>query len=515
MIVTRLGIAALAAVNLAACASSAAPGSSSAPSAASPRSPPAAEIILEQHDGLPPAVFNGDSGVSVELLHLAEAADSVPRALLRITGVEHPLAGSVLLATREGSSGEHSYQVAFDGSNHGVLRTVVESSHSRAKLRVTLFLPRLGVMPLEYDAQSSGELDPQAMIANHQRQTRSGRLERLMLVDREYHKNKISRWMRSADKAIDKSCQVDLKVEVDWQSYSDERIIEGNRCADVLGVIDSVCSRDTASRRTLLARVNRVVCEYGEQYSVRLDDTGVLHYALPSDFKWNVYTVFAELYSLLDLTDTVVRDDEGRVLRFAPDAQSKSTSIYIGDGKTMRRLASPAGHAKIAWGPIIHSRLRRTDNGWTVQCPNDRSVVFRPVDDKTRLQVLKEATYVEEPLWQRREFALARDDRGMYYYVDHVAQEFGGQGFRVFRGPRGQVRETTLTDIVDDSAGMIFATKAGKLRLILGQRDDQEAVWIEGKKQRKLVLLPLHSNLALIYNGLGPYDGAHFGTICE
>ncbi|MCP4445538.1 MAG: hypothetical protein GY811_09380 [Myxococcales bacterium] len=76
--------------------------------------------------------------------------------------------------------------------------------------------------------------------------------------------------------------------------------------------------------------------------------------------------------------------------------------------------------------------------------------VFTPVSRKRRDTILKEAKR-KGPRWRRNEFALARDNRGIYYYVDRLSRRFRGKSFRVFKGPRGQLTETPLVDIVDDS----------------------------------------------------------------
>jgi hypothetical protein len=69
-----------------------------------------------------------------------------------------------------------------------------------------------------------------------------------------------------------------------------------------------------------------------------------------------------------------------------------------------------------------------------------------------------------------------------------------------------------LTNIVSDSEGDIFATKTGSLRVVL---DKHESLWTQGKKQQKLILLPIEDNAIMIYSDLGVYTGQPLGTPCD
>ena len=69
-----------------------------------------------------------------------------------------------------------------------------------------------------------------------------------------------------------------------------------------------------------------------------------------------------------------------------------------------------------------------------------------------------------------------------------------------------------MVNVVNDSEGDIFITRAEKLRLVL---DKHETVWLEGGKSTKLVMLEAADNHVLIYNDLGVYTGQKLGTPCD
>ena len=67
--------------------------------------------------------------------------------------------------------------------------------------------------------------------------------------------------------------------------------------------------------------------------------------------------------------------------------------------------------------------------------------------------------------WNRMAYKLARDEKGTYYFVDHLRE--AKRDFHLWVGPRGAMKQQQMTNIVSDSVGDIFATKSGELRLVL------------------------------------------------
>ena len=115
----------------------------------------------------------------------------------------------------------------------------------------------------------------------------------------------------------------------------------------------------------------------------------------------------------------------------------------------------------------------------------------------------------------RRAYLLARDDRGVYYYVDVLRDIYGGNGHRVMVGKKGALKQMALTDVTIDSAGDVFSTKTGDLRLVrtfTEGKDKSTAEWIRGEKKSQLIYLDLYMNQPLIYRDLGLYKTS--GTIC-
>jgi hypothetical protein len=114
----------------------------------------------------------------------------------------------------------------------------------------------------------------------------------------------------------------------------------------------------------------------------------------------------------------------------------------------------------------------------------------------------------EPPLWERRVYFFGRAEGTKYYLVDIL--EDGGEGFRMFVGPKGQMKQVPITDFASDTGGATVMTKAGVLVIPTG---DGPASWRAGKKTVSVARLDSADNGYLIYRELGVYG--QLGTFCE
>ena len=109
---------------------------------------------------------------------------------------------------------------------------------------------------------------------------------------------------------------------------------------------------------------------------------------------------------------------------------------------------------------------------------------------------------------------LARDDSGVYYYVDRIAKVYGGKGYRVFVGRKGAMKQMPLVDVASDSAGDVFSTRSGDLRLVHNSEDSKEKMtWVKGGKRTELVFLDTEVNSVVVFKDLGLYG--FLGTLCD
>jgi len=198
-----------------------------------------------------------------------------------------------------------------------------------------------------------------------------------------------------------------------------------------------------------------------------------------------------------------------------------SSHLYYGDGKRFyaQRVSSGGKEGTVAWDRTYwEPRVKAPWQGgvglhkgkYSVQC-GDRATELKQVDAEEQAKILATASFFG-PLWKHRAYALARDNKGTYYYVDRLREPANNMSFRLFSGPRGSMKPLKMTNVVSDSQGDIFSTKKGELRLVL---DRKRSVWYARKKETDLVNLPVEDNHIMIYTDLGMYAGQRLGTPCD
>lgn len=224
----------------------------------------------------------------------------------------------------------------------------------------------------------------------------------------------------------------------------------------------------------------------------------------------------------------VFQDKEGGtyVVYTAIDGTGDAT-VFYGTGKSLYkqivtgRSRNGDAWSVATWAPrLAETRpgavMRKEDGTFIKWCDGkDDAILTELSGDKAKL-VLDKYTFLS-PALVRRPHLFARDDSGVYYYVDRLAKEYGGKGFRVFIGKKGAMKQLSLVDVASDSAGQVFSTKTGDLRLVRTAGTTEETKpstkWVKGEKKTELISLDLDVNSPIIFKDLGIYK--FMGTLCD
>ena len=249
--------------------------------------------------------------------------------------------------------------------------------------------------------------------------------------------------------------------------------------------------------------------------------TALLLLALFPPSGWAEEVATADVSAVLSRL-ALLGDGAGHYVAVVPFAESEVRSnLFYGDGKEFWRVIyggfSADGKRSFSysfWEPRVLRRGRASvafrDGRYEVRC-DDRKTELKPTPPEEAQRLLASAVF-RESRWQWRPYALARDDEGSYYFVDRAREPKHSRRFRLWIGPRGDLKPQKLKNIVSDSEGDIFATRSGQLRLVLNKKD---AAWVSKGKRMPLVYVPVGKNLRMIYAELGVYDGERLGTPCD
>ncbi len=205
--------------------------------------------------------------------------------------------------------------------------------------------------------------------------------------------------------------------------------------------------------------------------------------------------------------------------------RDKDPHVFYGTAKALYEQYVPSrGFDEDRWSVALWApRVARVQNAalvykqdhtYALFCGTDETGLTQLTGDKAK-QVLAKTPFLS-PALVRRAHLLARDDSGVYYYIDVLRQKYGGKGYRLFVGKKGAMKPVAITDIASDTGGEVFSTKSGDLRLVTSNLDENarsSATWIKGDKHTQLVALDVDMNSPVIYRDLGIYT--FIGTVCE
>ena len=181
--------------------------------------------------------------------------------------------------------------------------------------------------------------------------------------------------------------------------------------------------------------------------------------------------------------------------------------------------ASPAINFAINWTDTSVVALGGGKFG--LSC-GDRREALELVPEGQARRLLSHARFYE-PLWQRRDLALARDDNNRYFYVDGPyasgSTDLTPRNLRLFVGTKGNMKPAAISGAVSDAGGTVLSQGQRKLRLlpIPSQQPTGTGEWIDGGRATRLIVLDLrdHDAFDLVYGDLGVYKGERFGTPCD
>jgi hypothetical protein len=150
----------------------------------------------------------------------------------------------------------------------------------------------------------------------------------------------------------------------------------------------------------------------------------------------------------------------------------------------------------------------------TVVCGPDH-LALSPMDLAEGEELLKGAQFVL-PFWKRSAHFLARDDYGVYYFIDKANYyddtPIPESSYRVFIGWKGEILQSPLKMVAQDSVGEVYGMTNGNRRVVINQGVGR---YFDGDEVRVLHTLNLYADSQLMYRDNKIYGNARHGTPCD
>lgn len=217
-----------------------------------------------------PKVFSGPDGMEVAL---APSADG-KQALMRISGVNHPVDKVVFLGTMQRWGGStDAYVTTIDGRDSGMVQK--QADRWGGSERYVAYLPgRKGALDLSFDEKKSKALKPAELHASYDRQMQQGVQQKLARFDREKNLAYNREQLAQADKAASAACGAPVQTTVDWSAIPDQRLKDlsvHSFCGAPAAGLETMC-RDDAAFKPKAAALGQITCQFGPEIKARMDN---------------------------------------------------------------------------------------------------------------------------------------------------------------------------------------------------------------------------------------------------
>jgi hypothetical protein len=492
----------------------------------------------------PGKVFTGPEGLVVQVVPLSGA----PKALIEVSGSGSEIDGKVIPhEVEEDHDDRATYQMRLHGRPYNTLYRRAGQLRLNVPGRGTDFL-------LVYSDEKTRALKSELLLQRYQEEQKSGWLAAFERFDRKKEQALSQKSVDEVVQSFQKSCGSKAPFSIDWSTIDDDILMHlsmSSYCGAPLEALDSLC-KDSSSATEAIAKVQAISCRFGRALDLQLSagtltwttskdganqerfaSTQLLELLLPRSSNapavpWGAGQSLPERMTIEKTR--VCADDHTHVVVVAPHPE-KIHQLFYGDRKQLVRVPLPEG--SVSGDDFLDPRFFRKGSSASFRGLDMRVYSSITIDETQRSCTLRCGENQHALKWmgpaevrelllsvavapspqKYRPYALLRDERGNYYYVDHGFGPGEDRRFRLFLGPKGALREQKMTNVVSDSEGDIFSTKTGSLRLIIDK--SAPATWIQSGRRVPLKAVPVTDNLTMIYNELGVYLGQKLGTPCD
>jgi len=494
-------------------------------------------------------VYTGPEGMKVTVVRLS----GEPAVLLYVQGSETHYDGKALPATQEADGDRTRYCTQYAGRDMCPFHAV-----TRYGSRSYVFYPggNRTEMSLQWDEKGSSQLNPDDVVKRYEAQKKDGTLAKFMAFNRPAEQASNEAAITENVKQAQTKCGAAFPLKVQWASVTDQVLKSysvASYCSAPLEALETLC--DYPSVRDVLKKgVKEVSCTFGNEVGFALDNgtvrwtTSTSGYNLaqaarkgfedafggagglaPGSPPWGKGQSLREL-QVLD-SSSVCTDGKGYTVALTPGDDARRERFYSSsNGALVPALPEPPSTPYDSFleprypDPGSNPNFRGMDmrvysslkvdaekRSCVLRCGTRSATLQLLAADKARALLLGAALGPNPQKYSP--YALLRDDKGNYYYVEKGLLADNQRSFRVHVGPKGKLKQQKLLNLVSDSEGELFSTQDGELRLLLDKAEG--STWTQSRKKTGLRAVPTYENLPLIYNELGVYEGARLGTPCD
>lgn len=216
-----------------------------------------------------PLALVGDNGLEAIV---APTADET-QALVKLTGLNHPLDGVVMLTEVEQRDNDgRAYRAEVDGKPRSL---VVYAQSYWSPTDYTAYVPgQQEPHAIKADESRSAQINLDELIAEYEQQMSEGIQTKLARFDRTQAIQRQQTALKAIDESASKVCGSPVSTNVDWEALTNDQLNNLNitgYCGQVASEMEYLCLSD-GSFKQRVKEVSEVECGFADALNISRDD---------------------------------------------------------------------------------------------------------------------------------------------------------------------------------------------------------------------------------------------------
>ncbi|GGY69740.1 hypothetical protein [Marinobacter zhanjiangensis] len=220
-----------------------------------------------------PLALVGDNGLEAIV---APTADN-SQALIKLTGLNHPLDGVVMLAEVEQRDNDgRAYRAEVDGKQRSL---VVYAQSYWSPTDYTAYIPgQQEPHAIKADEERSAAINVDELVAEYEQQMGEGRQAGLARFDRAKAVQRQQAALADIDDSASKVCGSPVSTSVDWEALTNDQLNNLNitgYCGQVAAEMEYLCLSD-ASFKQQVKEISEVSCGFADALNLSRHDQSLV-----------------------------------------------------------------------------------------------------------------------------------------------------------------------------------------------------------------------------------------------
>jgi hypothetical protein len=216
-----------------------------------------------------PLALVGDRGLEVIV---APTADD-RQALIRLTGLNHPLDGVVVMADVEPRDNDgRAYRAEVDGKPHSL---VVYAQSHWSPTDYTAYVPgQQDPYAVTVDEERSAGINPADLVAEYEQQMSEGIQARLARFNRTKAVQRQKSALQAVDESASKACGSPVSTDVDWEALTNDQLNNLNitgYCGQVAAEMEYLCLSSNSFKQRV-REISEVDCGFADSLDISRDN---------------------------------------------------------------------------------------------------------------------------------------------------------------------------------------------------------------------------------------------------